>query len=371
MSQAQPQTSTTYSRRSQRSMIQETILKKQLNKIAATIRRFEEKIPGLEESKAFLTNRVVVHDEHTMQPRLDEKLMEIANVHGVIKSCEEERERTEQAIRKLDPGSVEVQARLAQQGKLAELVEKRLDKDRKIDELLAELRQVLHERADSTAEMANPATALELTMPKTDLDTRLEKLAASLPEDVFTASEKSHLWFLGKQKATKAYIVVDEHLLRPETLAHNGIFHFGDIIQLIDEEARELLRRDRPATKRRQVWTYAPPSVMSLQAFEAMTKEAQQKGIPVETINFWKNVQLDAAAENQYKVEGRMSPAAVEPIADFESTMKIKGRVKRRILAELYPGIASARQYEPGEIIELMGKPFAWGLVESGAIGPP
>ena len=360
------QTGTSYSARSQRSLIVESGLRKEIRKIDATIERFRNKGPELQASKSFLTKKVVVEDQHSMQPQLDNKLVEIANMQGVIKACEEERERTQEAIRKLDPGPVELQARLIRQRRLAQLASDRLDRDRKAGELLKELREVLRERAEITSRMAETATALELAMPKDDLDAVMGKLSDSLPQDLVTASERWHGWFLGKQNGAKPYVVVDEHLLVCETLAHDGHYKFGDLIQLTEEEAGKLVRVDRPAAKgeRRNVWTYAPPSIMTVEAFEAAAKTAKGKGTSVETAVFWSEVAFDAMWKNQYKAENKMSPpATVEPIASFESTMKIEARAKVRMVTD--------RQYETGDIIELTGKPLAWRMVESGMIGPP
>lgn len=363
---SQETASQSYSNRSQRSMIVESGLRKEIRKIDATIERFRKKLPELEQSKAFLTKLVVVQDQHNMQPQLDSKLVEIANTQGVIKACEEERERTQEAVRKLDPGPAEVQARSIRQRRLAQLASDRLDRDRKAGGLLKELREVLRERAEITSQMAETATALELAMPKEDLDARFEKLSGSVPEDLLTASERRHGCFLGRQNGAKPYIVVDEYFLCAETLAHNGLYKFGDLIQLTEEEAGKLLRADRPAPKgeRRNVWTYAPPSVMTVEAFQAAAKAAKGKGISVETVCFWKEVEYDAVWKNEYKAQNKMSPAAtVEPIASFESIMKIEARAKVRMLTD--------RQHEVGDIVELTGKPFVWTLVENGSIGPP
>jgi hypothetical protein len=357
------QSTTGYSARSQRSIILESNLRKEIRKVGATIDRFRKKLPELEQSKASLTKMVVVQDQSNMQPQLDMTLLEIANVHGVIKACEEERSRTEEAVKKLDPSPVEVQARLIRQRNLAALAEGRQEQDEKVDRLLKELRQVLDDRAQLTAEMSSAAEALELAIPKDDLDTRLEKLSASLPADLLAASERWHCWFLGKPNGTRPYRICDEHLVVPETLAHNGLYHFGDTIQLTEGEAQLLSRADRPAPKRRAMWTYAPPSVMTVEAFAAAVRTAKEKGVSVQDICFWREVELDAAARERFKVDMRAAPAAREPAAQFESTMKIKGRMRARLLRD--------RQYEVGDIIELTREPDAWNLVEAGLMGPP
>lgn len=357
------ETMTGYSARSQRSVILESNLRKEIRKVTGTIGRFQRKLPELEASKASITKMVVVEDQSNMQPQLDATLLEIANTHGVIKACEEEKSRTEEAVRKLDPDPVEIQARLIRQRELAALAERRQQQDRKVDVLLKELREALEERAYVTAEMSSAAENLELTIPKDDLEMRLEKLSASLPADLLTASERWHCWFLGKQDGRKPYRVCEEHLLVPETLAHNGLYHFGDTIQLTEEEARVLSRADRPASKRRQMWTCAPPSVMTVEAFAAAVRTAKEKGVSVQDICFWREVELDAAARERFKVDMKPAPGAKEPVARFESTMKVKGRMRARLLRD--------RQYEVGDVIELPRQPDAWNLIESGVMGPP
>jgi len=243
-----------YSNRSQRSIIIEAGLRKEVRKTESFIDRFQKKLGPLAESKAFLTNRIIAHDEHTLQPQLDVTVTEIANVHGVIRAYEEERERTLEAIRKLDePDPVAIQARLTQQRQLARLASDRLDKDRELDRLAKEVRKVLGERKALTEQMQGPAAALELMMPQSDLETRLAKLADSLPDGLLSTSARWHLSFLGREKDSRPYVVVDEYLLRPETLAHNGLYKFGDTIHLSEEEAGKLRRADRPASDRRNV----------------------------------------------------------------------------------------------------------------------
>jgi hypothetical protein len=354
-----------FSGRSQRSIVVEAGLRKEIRKAESFIDRFQKKLGPLEESKAFLTNRIIAHEENTLQPQLDATVTEIANVHGVIRAYQEERERTIEAVQKLNnPDPLATQARLAQQQQLAQLVSDRLDKDRELDGLIREARKVLGQRSALTEEMKKPLAALELVTPQSDLETRLEKLAASLPDDLLSASERWHLAFLGKEKDARPYVVADEYLLRPETLTHNGLYKFGDTIYLSAEEAAKLLRADRPATDRRNVWTYSAPAIMTIEAFEAVTREAKEKGISAQDVCFWKSeVEFDAIAKARYMAEKKMSPPAVEPIARLESTMKVRGRAKTRLVLD--------RQYEAGELVEVTGKPQAWSLVESGAIGPP
>ena len=368
------QTSTGYSIRSQRSMVLENNLRIEVQKIEASIEHTEKQIPKLEESKAYFTKAVAVHGQESMRWQLNEKLREISDAHGTIKACNEERARVQEAIRKLDPSPAEIQARLAQQRQLAQVANSRLEKDRKADELLKELRKLLRERVESTNELAKSATALELTMPEDGLDaSRFEKLLASLPEDLFRASERWHAWFLGKQKDANPYKVIDEHLMVRETLMHHGIYHFADQILLTEEEARELQRKDRPSPVRRTPWGYVPPSIMPVQDFEAVARAATEKGISAQDVCFWNDAQNDAEAEKRYRAGGNIVPAGSAPFRDqaiaqtdstsFVSTIKIRARVKARITRD--------REYEVGEIIELTGKPDAWRLVGAGMIGPP
>ena len=63
------------------------------------------------------------------------------------------------------------------------------DKDRELDRLAKEVRKVLGERKALTEQMQGPAAALELAMPQSDLETRLAKLADSVPDDILSASK--------------------------------------------------------------------------------------------------------------------------------------------------------------------------------------
>jgi len=307
-----------------------------------------------------LTKMVTLEGHEAMRPQLDDAMRDASSQRDLIKACQAQRASIEAEIEKLSPSPEQRATRQHHQEQFAGILNKRLAKDRQTDQLLKELREALRERNGLTAAMAEPAAALELSLPDDGLDTRrFEKLLDSLPEETLSQSEKWCGHFLGKQKSAQPFVVRVENLLVGETLFDNGLYHFGETILLTEEEARDLLCADYFAGTHEAPWRCQRPRVMTVEDYEAAAKTAREKGLSIQETMFWMDAERDAQDRKWFNNNGarrtmHRPPDSLQENAPFEDTLKI--RVKYR-----------------GEIMEIVGERQAWQVVTtSGAeTGPP
>ena len=78
---------------------------------------------------------------------------------------------------------------------------------------------------------------------------------------------------MGEGEGLKAYVVSGESFEPEETLTRKAIYHFAEVIWLLEEESAEFLRNDRPQPNGRGFETL-PPTLMTVEAFEAAAAEA-------------------------------------------------------------------------------------------------
>jgi hypothetical protein len=288
--------------RSRSSILKENELRKVLKKIGTAQAITERRIREGEQRVARLTRAVVLEGQEAMRGQLDEAMQDVANQHSLIKSCQAQWALTEAEIESLTPTPEQCATRQHQQEQFLGLVNKRLAKDRQGDQLLKDLRQVLHERGQLTVEMQEPITALKLSISDDGLDTRrFEKLLDSFPDEVVSQSERWCGWFLGEQKGANPYVVRVENLLVAETLNDNGLYHFGDLIYLNEEEARDLLCDDYYAGTHEAPWRCQSPKVMTVEAYEAAAKTSRERNLSAQEVCFWMDVERDAKNKQWFK----------------------------------------------------------------------
>jgi hypothetical protein len=188
--------------------------------------------------------------------------------------------------------SEQLPERRCQQARLADLLQERLKLDRQVENALDSIRRLLEKREGLTAAMKELAVGLELKIADWD-EARFGAIVA-LPEGILTASEQWTARLLGsKGNGMKPYVVCEEEgLTLPETLAHCGVFQFGDVVWLTDEDARELARCDRPNPRYRG-WNdgetrFFRPSLMAKEEFEEVKAEAAKRGSSIEVVLFEK-----------------------------------------------------------------------------------
>lgn len=158
--------------------------------------------------------------------------------------------------------------RRSYQEKAAAIVPQIVAKDEEIQTLMDALRQRLQERRDLSAEISSQCQRLDFWEDAGW--SRLTTLFESLPESVLPQTQTWARQFLGDTGELPAYVVVEQRLELPETLAHCGLHSFGDVVHLAD--AGELLREDRPGVDGRRFRT---PSVMQEEQFRAVQAAAR------------------------------------------------------------------------------------------------
>lgn len=303
------ETENKFSARSQESVLREKELRGDLDYLESVIRGHEKNIAKLEEEKSRTTKGLSSLKSSIPALSLNALVRELVIQREVLASHQAERTRLLAEIEELKPGASQLQARTEQQELLTNLVSERLEKDRQADKLLATLRGVLQERAKLTGRIGEACSAIEFAA---DLDkSRFEELLGSLPVDLAGAGESWANRFFGRQNDAKQYVVRDEWLVIQESLANHGCYRFGETIELTEEQARELLRVDRPAPRPAEPWRCAPQSVMTVEAFEAVTASAEKEGVPAFDVINYENWERNESFKAQHMARhGKVTAAA-------------------------------------------------------------
>jgi hypothetical protein len=278
------QNGTKRSAQSQSSVIAERILRDNIGNIDLAIRQAEDQVLELEAQKAELTKRQGADPRRAEPQKLGQTIAEIGTTRAIIEAYKGHRAETQLQIEKRSPTPGQVQARLAAQQEFAKHAQGRFQLDSRIDQLFAQFRSIVSERADLTDKMAKCAELLDLTFLDDGLDARLNERLALLAEKV---SVPSRTWcdsFLGRQRDCTPYVVIDESLTLRETLLDHGIYSFGEKVFLTAKEAREHLRNDRPVKNRRYPWECQRPSVMTIEAYQKAVAAAKETGTSVAEI---------------------------------------------------------------------------------------
>lgn len=361
-----------YSTRSRASLVREAQLRAEIQRIKAmkaaeerTLERLGADAKRLQDADISTAGASIIHEN------LIQKRIEIGAHRETLAGYEEATREREQAVAKLYPSVAEIELRAEVQRKAAAIVCARAEIDSKIDAAVRQLRQLVADRAQQTAALTEAVKPLELALPSDGLDSeRFEALAGSLPEDVGARSDYWVGHFLGKPKGGKPYVVRCEHLAVAETLAHNGIYKFGEVIVLADGEAQELLANDYAAPTQRAPWPRLWPRIMTPEAFERVKTVAEQRKLaPIETV-FAEDLAQDRADHDFYKRGGgpparKRQRAAPENAVRFETGLRIKVKVTGNI-----SGPELGEFHSPGDLMEFTIAD-AWNMADEGAITAP
>lgn len=353
-----------WSARSQPSYLEEQRLRKQLSNCGSGIAASERKVKELERVKEKQLNRKFGQQEDFSIQGLSLTVEELEGERRCLSAFQEHRASLEAQIAELvnlDPARLE--ARTEQQSRFVAMATERLALDRKIDGAVAALRAMLQERAKLTGRMAEACSPIELDFNDSETG-RFEALAAALPDSLAEGSETWTARQLGQSRRTKPYIVRDDCLVVPETLAHSGVYFFGETIPLTDAEAAELLRVDRPDATVWEPWRRITPSVSTLEAHEAATAEAEKRGISVKQVYFWEDYERDRATREQYGKERGNVPLPPPANPSFRSLRPGRGDTVR-LTAKGNIG-ANGRDYHAGDTLEVPAED-AWSLLRAGA----
>ncbi len=185
-------------------------------------------------------------------------------LRGDLKIEKERLAFAEGELKALEMTPAREKERAANQEQLASVESARLAKDAAIQKTLDELRGLLAGRAELSAQMDGIGAALGID---TDFDdARFCGLLAAIPDDVLKESLRWSAWFNGKPLNAQTYVVRARALHLPETLAHPGIYHTLDLVELSDGESTPLVKSGQ---------------IVTLAAFEVASEDAEARGITV------------------------------------------------------------------------------------------
>jgi len=357
-----------WSARSQRSYLEEHRLRQELANCESGIAASERKVEELEKLKAAQLNRTFAESPGYSIAHLPSTVAALEDEKRCLSAFQEHRaSHLSQIHDHVEVTPTEEEARTAQQERVAAMVAERLERDRKIDSAVAALKTMLQERAKLSARMAEACSAIELDF-NDYVSERFDSLLASLPDGLAEASEAWKARQFGERVRAKPYIVRDDCLVVPETLAHSGVYRFGETILLTDAEAGELLRVDRPdpAANAFAPWLRLPPSISTIEAHEAATAKAEKKGISAKQVYFWEDYERDRELRERHQ-QNRGQDAQPPPASpSFRSLRPGRGDLVR---VRAKGNIKAGRDYGPGETLEVNADD-AWSLLRSGAAEP-
>jgi len=145
------------SSRSQELVLLEDSLRIRLENAETAITKAEQSMSDLEGDVARLTKQMMSPDWTGGPKALDEKIGELATAKVRATAFRSEHSQIQAEIQALIPTEKQTQERLARQQEFAELADERLKCDRKIDELLQELRRLVKERGELSLRLKESA----------------------------------------------------------------------------------------------------------------------------------------------------------------------------------------------------------------------
>jgi len=292
--------------RSQRLAFEEQNLRKELAHAAASTAATERKISESEDVVAGLSRRIATGAAGRFVESLDRENERLGALRGRLEAYKGAQGEIERTIAALVPTEEQTSTRQRHQREFRETAESRLECDRKAEHLLEQLRAVLLKRGELTEHLAACAVRLELPAFASDLGGGpFTNLLGTLPENGLTASERWYGRFFGEDKDAKSYVIVDDALILPETWASDGICHFGDVVQLDDQQAHELLRDDRPVPGSNARWEFLPASIITLGDYQALAKKADESGysLPIAVL-LMRRERSEAVREKRQQPQG-------------------------------------------------------------------
>ncbi len=261
--------------RSQASILRQDDIEEERRELQGEIKRFKEKVVTLEARRKSCGKKPHLVD------MLQITVTDLRTAREMLEVKEELLRETEEEILSYTPTPEAAAQREEKQKALAALAEERAGMDRQVSEALGQLRNLLKRRRAFTERMAVHAKNLEMDI---DLDqARFDNLNSYLPATLLAQSETWVDWFLGRQTG-KVRAVCRGRVERRESLAHNGIYNLGDVVELSQAQFDQLHRKDRPAGKQYAPWECKPPSVFSLEEHKDARAEAEKKNISLEEV---------------------------------------------------------------------------------------
>ena len=274
---------------SQKSLSREAYLRKVIKQFTDAQTLCEKDIAKMEVEKARRAKQMFDPGYPSAEAGFKEAVAQISHERELIASYQLEIDSNQAELDELIPSPEQAQAREKQQNQFAQLSAVRLEQDRAAYEMIEELRGILEKRGELSAKMNELAQSLDMAVSCSALDSyRFNAVLDALPGNRFSGSEAWKNWFLGQSDGLTEYIVIDDKLTIQETLVDSGFRVFGDRIKLREEEARELLRGDRPMPHKTSGGPLSKsPGIMSVDDFEALSRKAQEDGISIKIALMW------------------------------------------------------------------------------------
>ena len=264
--------------RSRKDIRREEALQKELERSNALKRRAEDTLAGLAEDKKRAL-KLVAGGEGWADALLRETLRKIEDEQLKLKAFEEVAAKAQSNFDGFRAGmAAYAPERLRIQNALSDLASARLEIDWELERLLREALVMLQVREETIALMRREAASIDLTC---NFEAGVPaSLHEALSLEIVSASKAWNAQFLGEEKNLKPYVVCDTSFEPQQTLARKAIYHFGETVYLLEEEAAEFLRNDRPQAGGFG-WECLPPTLMTAEAFAAAQAESSWRTGPM------------------------------------------------------------------------------------------
>jgi hypothetical protein len=261
--------------RSSKSIRQEEALQKELARCNALKRRAEGTLSGLTEDKARAL-RLIKEGESWADAFLSKTLGNIENEQRKLATFEEIAAKAQSNLDNFRAGvAAYAPERARVQNNLATFAACRLEIDYELEKLLRQALRMLQVREETIACMRKEAAAIEL---ESSFEAGVPaSLHEALSLEIVCASKAWNAEFCGENENLRPYVVCDENFEPKETLARKALYHFGETIFLLEDEAREFLRDDRSKAGGFE-WETLPASLMTPEAFAAARAECKLPG---------------------------------------------------------------------------------------------
>jgi hypothetical protein len=261
---------------SRNSLRTERTLLKDLERRKALKRRAEAALERLGEDKQRLLGQLEDGETWTERP-LSVLLEHIADEERKLKVFTEESEKAQGALDEFRAALAAHAPERAQiQENIAYIAGELVVIDAENQLLLDKLQKNVKAREDLASLIREEAYSIELKCQPSFPTSFLEALAF----DMASASQAWKGRFLGEAGSLPGYVVIDKEFEAPETLAQSAVCKFGDVVYLPEADALEFLRNDRPVPKTPAGggWQSLPPTLATVEAFEAAKAEAKRLG---------------------------------------------------------------------------------------------
>jgi hypothetical protein len=292
----------TFTARSRKSIQKEQALEKRLAQGNALKRRVEDTLASLaEDKKRFL--KLITSGESWADKALSDVLGKVDIEERKLTFLTEE---VSKAQTDLDNFRADIDAyapeRARRQGNLAVLAAARLELDHEFQGILRKALAMLEVREQAVKLMRKEAEAIDLSgsfeagVPPS--------LHEALTLEIVSASNAWNARMLGQEQNLKPYVVCGDSFEPEETLTRKAIYHFGEVVWLLEEEATEFLRNDRPNPDGRE-WERLAPSLMTAEMFAAAEAESGRTGPILKYVLQQKHSQVEQKRFEAYKLQRR------------------------------------------------------------------